>query len=35
MSQMNVSLTPELECRIAEKVKSGLYHAASGVVRKV
>jgi len=31
---VNVSLTPELEKRIAEKVKSGLYQTASEVVRE-
>ena len=31
---MNVSLTPELERRIAEKVESGLYGSASEVVRE-
>jgi antitoxin ParD1/3/4 len=31
---MNVSLTPELERRIAEKVESGLYTTASEVVRE-
>jgi antitoxin ParD1/3/4 len=31
---MNVSLTPELETMIAEKVRSGLYHSASEVVRE-
>jgi antitoxin ParD1/3/4 len=31
---MNVSLTPELERRIAEKVESGLYTSASEVVRE-
>ncbi len=31
---MNVSLTPELEALIQEKVKSGLYHSASEVVRE-
>jgi antitoxin ParD1/3/4 len=31
---MNVSLTPELEKRIAEKVDSGLYNSASEVVRE-
>jgi len=31
---MNVSLTPELEKRIAEKVDSGLYTSASEVVRE-
>jgi antitoxin ParD1/3/4 len=31
---MNVSLAPELERRIAEKVESGLYTSASEVVRE-
>lgn len=31
---MNISLTPELERRIAEKVDSGLYTTASEVVRE-
>lgn len=31
---MNVSLTPELERRVAEKVDSGLYTSASEVVRE-
>ena len=31
---MNVSLTPELEQYIQEKVSSGLYHSASEVVRE-
>jgi antitoxin ParD1/3/4 len=31
---MNVSLTPELERRIVEKVESGLYTTASEVVRE-
>lgn len=31
---MNVSLTPELENLINEKVKSGLYNSASEVIRK-
>ena len=31
---MNVSLTPELEMMISEKVKSGRYHSASEVVRE-
>jgi antitoxin ParD1/3/4 len=31
---MNVSLTPELERRIAEKVESGLYTTSSEVVRE-
>jgi len=30
---MNVSLTPELEAMISEKVRSGLYGSASEVVR--
>lgn len=30
---MNVSLTPELEKMVGEKVKSGLYNSASEVVR--
>ena len=30
---MNISLTPQLETLIAQKVKSGLYHSASEVVR--
>jgi antitoxin ParD1/3/4 len=30
---MRISLTPELERRIAEKVQSGLYTSASEVVR--
>lgn len=30
---MNISLTPELERRIAEKVQSGLYSTTSEVVR--
>jgi antitoxin ParD1/3/4 len=30
---MNVSLTPELEKLVQEKVKSGLYHSASEVIR--
>ncbi len=30
---MNVSLTPELEALIKQKVASGLYHSASEVVR--
>lgn len=32
--RMNISLTPELERRIAEKVDSGLYSTASEVVRE-
>lgn len=31
---MNVSLTPELETMVAQKVKSGLYNSASEVVRE-
>lgn len=31
---MNVSLTPELERRVVEKVESGLYTSASEVVRE-
>lgn len=31
---MNVSLTPELEALVQEKVKSGRYHSASEVVRE-
>jgi antitoxin ParD1/3/4 len=31
---MNVSLTPELEKFVNEKVKSGLYNSASEVVRE-
>ncbi len=31
---MNVSLTPELEHIIRDKVDSGLYHSASEVVRE-
>jgi antitoxin ParD1/3/4 len=31
---MNISLTPELEAMIQEKVRSGLYHTASEVVRE-
>lgn len=31
---MNVSLTPELEKLINEKVKSGLYNSASEVIRE-
>jgi antitoxin ParD1/3/4 len=31
---MNVSLTPELEKFVEEKVKSGLYNSASEVVRE-
>jgi antitoxin ParD1/3/4 len=32
--QMNVSLTPELETLVNEKVKSGNYNSASEVVRE-
>lgn len=32
--QMNVSLTPELEELVNEKVRTGLYHTASEVVRE-
>ncbi len=31
---MNVSLTPELERLVNDKVESGLYHTASEVVRE-
>lgn len=31
---MNVSLTTELEKLVAEKVRSGLYHSASEVIRE-
>lgn len=31
---MNVSLTPELEAMVREKVESGLYNSASEVVRE-
>lgn len=31
---MNVSLTPELEAMVDEKVKSGLYTSASEVIRE-
>jgi len=31
---MNVSLTPELEQLVSDKVKSGLYNSASEVVRE-
>jgi antitoxin ParD1/3/4 len=33
MDGMNVSLTKELEALVEKKVKSGLYHTASEVVR--
>jgi antitoxin ParD1/3/4 len=31
---MNISITPELEALIDKKVKTGLYHSASEVVRE-
>ena len=31
---MNVSLTPELEKLVQKKLKSGMYHSASEVVRE-
>ncbi len=31
---MNVSLTPELEQLVAERVQSGMYHSASEVIRE-
>lgn len=31
---MNISLTPELEMMVAEKVKTGMYSTASEVVRE-
>lgn len=31
---MNVSLTPELETLVNNKVKSGMYHTASEVIRE-
>ena len=31
---MNVSLTPELEKFVTERVQSGMYHSASEVVRE-
>ncbi len=31
---MNISLTPELESLVQEKVKSGMYHTASEVIRE-
>lgn len=30
---MNISLTPELEELVQEKVRSGMYHSASEVIR--
>lgn len=31
---MNISLTPELEELVNEKVRSGMYHSASEVIRE-
>jgi antitoxin ParD1/3/4 len=31
---MNISLTPELDTYVQDKVKSGLYHSASEVIRE-
>ena len=31
---MNVSLTPELESLVQEKVQTGMYHSASEVIRE-
>jgi antitoxin ParD1/3/4 len=31
---MNISLTPELEQFVQEKVNSGMYHSASDVIRE-
>ena len=31
---MNISITPELEDLIAKKVKTGMYHSASEVIRE-
>lgn len=31
---MNISLTPELDTFVQDKVKSGLYHTASEVIRE-
>ncbi len=31
---MNISLTPELDSLVREKVKSGMYHSASEVIRE-
>lgn len=31
---MNITLTPELEALIAEKIKSGLYHSPTEIVRE-
>ncbi len=31
---MNISLTPELEALVLKKVKTGLYHSASEVIRE-
>ncbi len=33
LRSMNVSLTKELEHLVAQKIKSGLYHSASEVIR--
>jgi antitoxin ParD1/3/4 len=33
-ADMNVSLTPELEQYVQEKVKSGMYYSASEVIRE-
>jgi len=33
-SRMNISLTPELEQYVHRKVRSGLYHSASEVIRE-
>ena len=34
LHDMNVSLTPELECLVNEKVQTGMYQTASEVVRE-
>jgi antitoxin ParD1/3/4 len=34
MTVMNISLTPELEQMVSDKVKSGLYASASEVIRE-
>ncbi len=34
MATMNISLTPELADLVNEKVRSGMYHSASEVVRE-
>lgn len=31
---MNISLTPELDSYVQEKVKTGMYHSASEVIRE-